>query len=306
MNTRHILLLIVSPFILASTLYAQAGKSGLSFLKLGISGRGVAMSDALSGTASGAEATYYNPAGLLAGSANRPVQLMFMHKEWIEDTRTEFLGASIVLNEVSAIGFSLNTTSVSDIEIRTRPGSPEGTFTSRFFSLGGSYARTLSDELRAGITAKFLYEKILIDQASGWAVDLGFRYATPVENLEVGAALANLGSMNGLREESTKLPSLLRVGPAYGVGIDQIDGRATLAAEFVHIFPEGKSYVAAGGELVLSKLVTARAGYQFGSEGRGLSTGLGIEYGLFALDYSFSPLSFDLGNSHTISLAISF
>ncbi|MEK9139278.1 MAG: PorV/PorQ family protein, partial [Bacteroidota bacterium] len=201
--------------LVAPPLHAQAGKSGLAFLKLGISGRGLAMGDAMSAAVSGAPATYYNPAGLLAPQGTSTSQLMFMHKEWIQDTRVEFLGASIMLDEENAIGFSLNSTTVSDIEIRTRPGTPEGSFTARNFSLGASYARSIAEDLDIGITGKFLYQKILIDESSGFGIDLGAQYKTSVENLSVGAALANIGSMQGLRGEKTKLPTLLRIGPAY-------------------------------------------------------------------------------------------
>jgi len=53
-------------------------------------------------------------------------------------------------------------------------------------------------------------------------------------------------------------------------------------------------------------LAGARAGYQAGSEGRGLSLGGGITHGMFSLDYAFSRLNGDLGNGHTISIGASF
>ena len=37
----------------------------MAFLKLGVSSQGVAMGDAMSASAAGAAATYYNPAGML-------------------------------------------------------------------------------------------------------------------------------------------------------------------------------------------------------------------------------------------------
>lgn len=231
---------------------------------------------------------------------------MFMHKEWIQDTRTEFLGASIILDSENAIGFSLNSTTVSDIEIRTGPGTPEGVFTARNFSLGGSYAHTFSEDLRIGITGKFLYQKILIDESSGFGFDLGAQYKTSIENLSLGAVLANLGSMNGLRSEKTILPSLLRLGPAYSLGVEDINSTLSVASDFLYIFPESKSYVNVGGELFFNQLFAARLGYQFGSEGRGLAAGIGVAHGPFVLDYAYSHLSDDLGNSHGFSLTMSF
>ena len=284
---------------------AQAGNAGMTFLKLGVSGRGVGMGDAMAGHVSAAAATYYNPAGVLADpSTNSGSQLMFMHKEWIQDTRTEFLGASLPLGSDDALGFSLNTMTVSGIEIRTRPGPPDGTFTSRDLALGVSYARGLSEDLRVGLTAKYLYEKIFIDETSGYAFDLGAQYKTPIENLSIGAAAANLGRVNGYRGGTLTLPALVRIGPAYSGESQSMHAVSTLAIDLLYIFPERHTYVNAGGEIVFNRMLAVRAGYEAGSQGRGLSGGVGLQYGILALDYAFARLSADLGDTHTISLSL--
>ena len=284
---------------------AQVGGSGMSFLKLGVSGQGAAMADAMSGHVNGAAATYYNPAGMLNGfDPQSTAQLMFMHREWIQDTRAEFLGASVSLGERDAIGFSVTSTTVSDIEIRTRPGDAEGTFTARNYALGASYAHAISDDLFLGVTVKLLYEKILIDEASGVAFDLGGVFITPIQNLSIGASIANLGSLSDLRNEKTKLPSLLRIGPAYTTPIGEAGSTLTLATDLVQIFPESKSYLSVGGEVSFEHIVAGRVGYQFGSDSRKLTAGVGIRYKIFGLDYAYAPLSNDLGNTHAFSLAV--
>lgn len=285
---------------------AQAGKSGLAFLKLGVSGRGLAMGDAMSAITSGAAATYYNPSGILSLPESRTAQLMFMHKEWIQDTRAEFLGANILLDAENAVGFSLNSTTVTDIEIRTRPGTAEGSFTARNLSLGATYARSFSDDLRIGITGKFLYQKILIDEGSGFGIDAGAQYKTAIENLSLGAVIANVGSMSGLRSSKTMLPTLARLGPAYSYSLEDMNSTLVLATDYLYIFPERKSYLNVGGEFLFNQIVAARAGYQFGSEGRGFSGGVGVSYGMFLLDYAYTHLSDDLGNTSTFSLALNF
>jgi len=287
-------------------LHAQPGNSGLAFLKLGVSARGVSMGDAMSAHVDGAAATFYNPAGLVqpAGTGHPGSELMFMHKEWIQDTRIEFLGAGVSLGSRDAIGLALSTSTVADIEIRTRPGDPEGTFTARDFSVSASYAHLLLENLRVGVTAKFLYEKILINESSGFAADIGAQWDTPIDQLSVGAVVANLGGMKALRNEAPTLPALLRVGPAYTLTLAVPAATLTLASDLVVIFPEKRSYLNAGGEFSFNHVVAARAGYQFGSAGRGLSAGVGIQSGIVALDYAYARLSSDLGNAHTISLAV--
>ncbi len=286
-------------------LYAQPGQSGMAFLKLGISGRGTGMADAASALASGASATYYNPAGLLPEEAVPAAsQLMFMHREWIQDTRMEYLGASIALGDDNALGAAINSTTVSDIEIRTRPGPADGTFTSREFSAGLSFSHRFSPDLRIGVTGKFLYQKIFVDEGSGFAADVGAIWQSPIDSLVIGAAVCNLGSMSVLRSERTTLPSLLRFGPAYTIPLVQEQIEATVAADVVRIFPEQRNYLNTGAELKFNAMFAARGGYQFGSEGRGLTLGVGIAYGILVLDYAYAKLSSDLGDAHTLSLAL--
>jgi len=285
--------------------FAQPGQSGMAFLKLGVSGRGTGMADAGNAVLSGAAATYYNPAGLITGEPNpAATQLMFMHRAWIQDTRMEFLGASIFLDENNALGAGVNGTTVSDIEVRTRPGPADGTFTSQEFSVGLSYAHRFGPDLRIGVTGKFLYQKIFVDEGTGFAADLGAIWKSPLDSLVIGAAICNLGSMGALRSEKTTLPSLLRVGPAYTLPVAAGEMAATFAADFVRIFPEQRSYLNTGAELKFSTLFAARGGYQFGSEGRGLTLGVGLSYGILVLDYAFAKISSDLGDAHTISLAL--
>jgi hypothetical protein len=291
--------------VCAPALFAQPGQSGMAFLKLGVSGRGTGMADAGSAIVSGAAATYYNPAGLVPDDAVPvPSQLMFMHREWIQDTRMEFLGTSVSLGDNNALGASINSTTVSDIEVRTRPGPADGTFSSREFSVGLSFAHRFSPDLRVGLTGKFLYQKIFVDEGSGYAADLGAIWQSPVDSLMVGAAVCNIGSMGQLRSERTTLPALFRIGPAYTFRISQDQLDATVAADFVRILPERRNYLNTGAEVKFNSLFAVRGGYQFGSEGRGLTLGVGVSYGILVLDYAFAKISSDLGDAHTISLAL--
>jgi hypothetical protein len=288
--------------VMVHTASGAAGESGFALLKIGLPARGVAVADALTASAGGAAATMYNPAGLLR-PMNASAELMVTHREWVQDTRMEHLAAGVRLGETDAIGLSLQSVTVGNIEIRTRPGPAEGTFTARMFSLGVSYAHTVMPGLTAGVTAKMLYQKILVDDAAGYAADLGVQYVPGPEGLTLGFALANLGTGGALREERTPLPALARIGGAYAFQPAE-EAAVTLLGDVMHVFPDKQTFAAAGAEIRFRELVTVRGGYQFGSEGRGFSSGLGITYGILALDYAFAPLSHDLGNTHTISVGV--
>jgi len=287
------------------TATAEGGASGMAFLKLGISARGVAMADAMAASVTGASATYYNPAGLIpGGEVSETAEISLMHKEWIQNTRTEFLGAAVGLGTDNAIGFSLNTTTVSDSEIRTRPGESQGTFNTRNLAIGVSYAHRYRRYPR-GVSAGS-YEQILVDEASGIGGDIGLMYDTPVEDLTAGLTIANIGAMSALRTESSRLPLLARAGVAYPVSLSAAEADILLSADILHLFREELTLGAVGAEATFAKLVAVRAGYQAGSEGRGLSLGGGVQYGLLTFDYAFSRLAGELGNGHTLALGIRF
>lgn len=305
---------VVMPVLLLSLLVgmssracAEAGATGLAFLKMGTSGRGVAMGDAMSGAVRGAAATYYNPAGLtVASTSGNTFEFLFMHKEWIQDSRTEFLGGRMSLGEQHAIGVSILTTTVADIEIRTQPGEAQGTFSSRDLAVGLSYAYAVDSRLRLGLTAKFLYEQILVDDVQGVGVDLGVQYDGVIDGLTVGAAVANIGTMSQFRDETLKLPALARVGAAYTMDFADLQSTAMLAGDIEDLFEESILLSKLGAEWAYSNSFFLRAGYQFGSEGRGLSVGGGLLYGAFGADYAYSRLSHDLGNGHTVAVRVEF
>src|SRR5512142_979885 len=103
--------LLFLPILLLCTsgiLHAQAGSTGLAFLKLGAGGRALGMGEAFTSLATDPSATYYNPSGI---SYSGGPQLLIMHKEWIQDSRTEFLAATTRLDNV-ALGVSVNGTTV--------------------------------------------------------------------------------------------------------------------------------------------------------------------------------------------------
>jgi hypothetical protein len=281
---------------------AQSGETGLSFLKLGVGARSVGMGEAHAAVATDASATYYNPGGLAEAEKTN---ILAMHKEWIQDVRTEFLGVNIPLEEF-ALGLSINTTSVGDIQLRTQPGPPEGTFSSHDFAGGLSIARRVIPELSLGVTFKFLYEKIFVDEASGYGVDIGALYKSPVEGLRFAAVASNVGSMGSLKTEDIRLPTLLRIGSAYVHDVDALHSTLTVGADFLKVFRDSNAHLHTGVELNYQELVSFRLGYLTGYEARAFTAGLGLHRGIFTLDYGFSPQSQELNSGHTLSVEVEF
>jgi len=297
--------LIVLTILLSglSSVFAQndgAGNTGLSFLKLGVTSRAVSLGEAVVSSTTDASATFYNPAALTMGS---DVNMLFMHNEQVLGIRTEYLAAKFRLNKVS-LGLSLNNTSVSDIEVREIPGEPLDKFNAQNFALGLSAGYKINDMLQVGVTAKFLYEKIYLDNASGYAFDFGGLYSK--DFLSVGAVIANIGSMNELRNESSTLPASVRFGASYLIILTGLNGGLRIGADGYKVFDGGKFHVNGGVEFIYKDFLRLRAGYQSGYENKNITTGLGLKYQAFSLDYAFAPYKYSLGSSHTITLGTSF
>ncbi|MGH1362922.1 MAG: PorV/PorQ family protein [Calditrichia bacterium] len=291
-------LIIMLFFSMAIYADGSNGATGLSFLKIGADARGAGMGDAFTAVSNDANATYWNPAGLAFASRSNAT---FQHNSWLQGIRSEY-GALQFKGEKSSLAFHAYAMSIGEIEVRTIPSSePLEETSANYTSVGVSYARLLSPDFSFGITAKYLYEKIFIYSASGYAADLGVSYRGLMPNLTLAASFANLGSMNEFRTESTDLPKILRLGGMYERSQLTKDIGVLLAADFVKPLEEGARF-SVGLEATVKKLILLRSGFISGSETRNVSFGVGIAKSAFRFDYAFTPVSDDLGSSQRFSL----
>lgn len=292
-------------FILISsvTILAQsAGNTGLSFLKYGFGARNIAMGDAGNALSNDLTGLFYNPARLALTDRS---EVLFMHNEWIQDVSSEVIGAKTVLWGVPlAVGFDV--TSIHGIEYREIPGEPITEFDANYFYGSLSTGFFVTNEISFGTSFKYLYEGLLNDEASGFGFDFGVNYLLPYKGLTASAVIKNIGSMNALRNESTKLPTEFRFGTAYTYCLEDSKFDFTGGAEFQKYLDTEDNHLNFGGEVLYNKLFAARAGYQTGYESRGFTAGMGLMWGNLKFDYAFLPFSLGLGNANLFSLQFRF
>jgi hypothetical protein len=296
-----VLMIALLPLLALAAPHSDAGTAGLAFLKMGVGARAVGMGEAFVAAGGDATALYWNPAGI---AELRGGHIALMHNEWFQDVRFEYLGA--VLGRGShALGFSFAFNTVGEIERRVKASDePLDTFSSHDMAVAMSYARKMSPSWNLGLSLKALYEKIYLDDAWGWALDMGFLYHPPVEGLTAGGSLLNLGPKMKLRSEKFSLPTIYKLGLNYSPDRFHFQGgKATLAMD-VSKPTDNKLRIHWGGELLLMDRFALRSGYQVGYDEKGISAGLGVRQGRFGIDYAFVPYSSDLGETHRISLAI--
>lgn len=298
MKKLFVILLFTSFGIIAQT----AGGSGMSFLKIGFGARNIAMSDFGVIGVNDLTALNYNPALL---TQYESPQLMLTYNQSIQDMSTQLVGASFSLWGVP-FAVAVNNTSINDFEIRTQPGEPQSYFNVHYMFGSISTGFKIYKNLAIGITTKYIYENIFSDEAGGWAYDFGLSYFDVIEGLDIGASYKNIGTLSKLRNKATVLPTDLRFGLSYGLAVNSINSEVILITGVQKYTETDDIHLHIGGEFFYDELIAIRLGYMSGYESKGLTTGLGLYWEGINFDYAFTPYSYGLGSSHTISLMYSF
>jgi hypothetical protein len=300
--TRKIFLFLLFMLAVSLSVSYAAGNTGLAFLKIGVSARTAAMGEAYVATADDASGLFWNPAG---SAFMEKRQAHFTHTEWIQGITNEM--ASVALPTCQGVlGLQTMLNNVDGIERRVIASEePLGTVSAHDFLLGLSFSKRLYERFAVGLSAKYLYEKIYLESASGLAMDLGVRYWDALPGLSLGASLQNIGSMNRLEEEKIALPRIARVGAAYVLPFSIANSTLLLASEFVQIFDD-ESHFNIGGEFRPVSLLSLRAGYQTGHRSKGTTAGFGLNFRRLTIDYAYVPFSADLGNTQRFSFLVNF
>jgi len=296
--------LITLTFIIVYALsYAQndAGKTGLSFLKIGVGAGESALAEAISTNLNSPFSIYYNPALL---SFHENPNIGFMHNEWIQDVKSEFLISNFELFNIPLFAV-VNSTNISEIEIRTKPGEKEGSFNAHYLNIGLGTALKLYENISTGVVFKYLYENIFDYEASGYALDLGLFYKDFYSDLNLGLTLRNLGNMSNLNKESTKLPTEIRIGASYVDLLKFSEFSFTPSIEFQKYFSKAGFPILFGLETNYSRMFFVRLGYRTGRELHGFSAGVGINWKGIQADYAYVPFKESFGSANIFSIFIS-
>ncbi len=284
-------------------LFADGGKTGLSFLKNDVDGRAAALGGAFTARAVDASAAFWNPAGLAdAGSKN----FMVMHSQLLADITQQFAAVQLMSGQHN-LALSVDMFTIPGVEIRgeTPTDEPYGKVDAFNFYGGLSYARALSKTWRAGITVKYLFEKYYLHSASGWVVDLGVRGLNLIENLNVALVIRNLGKMSPLEQVATPLPLMVNGGLEYALPLKLTGQRPVFSAD-VQMVRNDAFYWRGGLELPVLQYIRLRGGIIAGGNRTQFSGGLGINYLNYHLDYALIPFSDYLGTGHRISFGMQF
>ena len=197
-------------------------------------------------TATGMDATFWNPAGL--AMSENGVDAIFSNRQYFADIDNSFFGIATDIGDYK-VGVSVRTFNIGDID-ETTVFYPDGTgqvFTPNFSILGATFARKLSDNTSVGINANLIREGFGRVAATGVAYDLGVQYRGLLgrEGLDVGFAMKNFGS------------PMKYDGEGLGVMASPVDGDRPVeyykidaaAFDLPFVFDMGVSYNIAGADI---------------------------------------------------------
>ena len=305
-------LYLIGLLALPSIGWTDSGTTSANFLKLGIGPRAVAMGDAQVGLANDVYATYWNPAGL---SQLRGQELGLVHTNYLQNINEQFVGYALPQGTLGTFGLSLTYLSAGSFQGYDAVGSPTTSVGASDLSAGLSYSRYLYSDprtgagLSAGITGKWIQERLDTVSAKAYAADLGLFFSPgllwgeTLDGLKTGITLRNVGSKLKFDQESFELPRVLTAGASYtghlwdeGLTV-AIDGRKP---------NDGPQSMGVGLELWTLQSLVARAGYTTeGDLGNGLRFGAGLRFKTIQVDYAFANQG-DFGNTHRIGLTLKF
>ena len=285
---------------------AAADPAGFAFLEVPAGARAAALGGAYASLARGAEAVFWNPAGLQGTSG---VELEATHIELFQGLRAEQF-ALAGRRFGGGLAASVRAQYSEAIPERDALGNLIGTFGSHDLEFALGYGRALRPGLTVGGNAKYIRERIANASAGTYAFDAGAGWEPGPAGLKLGAAVQNLGpaaayTIDGTKGEPVPLPAAFQTGVSYSVALG---ATLALSGSLEGRFTRGRSGLGlAGAELSAPGTGAAvRLGWRENDSASSFSMGAGYALHSMSLDYAFVPLSEDLGDTHRFSLMARF
>jgi hypothetical protein len=285
---------------------AFAAPPGFAFLEVPAGARASAMGGAYVAVAEGAEAAYWNPAGL---SAVQGTQLEASHYEFFQGLRHEQFALAGRLFGGGVAG-SVRAMYTEPIEERDELGNLVGTFGAHDLEFQVAYGRALSGGTSFGFGTQLVRERIANESATTWSVSAGAAIQPERwRGLRASAVMQHLGpaahyEFDGQQGAPVDLPLALQGGLGWRLGMKHgltvtpaLDLRATVGRQPV---------VALGGELESDNGASLRMGVREGDDISSFSAGLGWRYRGYRVDYAWVPSKLDLEDTHRFSFGAQF
>lgn len=277
------------------------GTSSGNVLKMSPSPRASAMGEAYTAVADGADALFWNPAGLIRIQKR---SVLLTHGYSGESTAVNYGAYGQKAGDSNAWAVGIHSLTHGTLTGADGSGNDTSSFTPNDLALSLGGAHTFKS-FRLGASVKYVRSTI-VKTATTATADIGLLSRGYLKGkLRLALTATNLFGSLTYDQAEEQLPRAIRAGGAY-----RIRPRWLASAELA-IPNDGPASGGVGTEVEMAKTkdmgLTGRAGYTTRANipGAGISAGLGVRFKKMNIDYAFVPLG-DVGQSHQMSIAYRF
>jgi len=301
-----VIVLVLILFLFPSLCFAQGmgSSTGIGLIYTQISSpRAEGMGGAFTAMEGDVNLINYNPAGL-ANLKDREFSLAYL----LGFGELNF--ANILYGQPTkwgVWGINLAYFNAGNIELNFSDGSVQILNAQSDYVILLSYAKEFFKNLPFGINLKYYSSSILQrNYTSACALDLGILYHTPLDGLNLGFSLQNLGTKIKYYQTEENLPVSIRVGVSYFISEDF---PLISNLELDYLLYESKILASVGFEYLYANFLTLRLGYKFIGGAEGLTLGVGYTFvneqdkPTYGIDYAFG-LSTVLVSNHRVSFKV--
>jgi hypothetical protein len=310
----------------AQAQHPDAGTTAAAFLKIGTDARAVGMGEAFVALGGDANSIYWNPAGLVDVTRR---DVSFTYNKWLDDLWLVVVSYAHSLGRWGTAGFSFENLTMGDMQGIDVKGNPTEEFGASDWFLAASYAQEPVQNIMLGGVLKYIHQKIENESGGTAACDFGVMYRSPVEGLQFGGSLRNLGPKLTFVDEGARLPVQFDLGTSYN--IPRLDPWMVILALSFQKPIDSRFRANLGVEAVFNELMSVRLGYKAnrqeedGLNLEGLTAGVGFQHKVtfrrtqfdlggfqekatevsYRLDYAYGDFGV-LGSAHRISVGFAF
>ena len=288
--------------LLMTSIAALLADSGVFFLRTEVSPLNISTAQTYYMIGNSSENIDYNPASIFH---SENIKTHISYRKFQDEGQIGDLGVSKKI-EKHIVGVKFSYLYVDEFEGREVPSiDPLYEFDSRNFITNIIYGYQFN-MFKFGIAAKYIYEKIEFEDASGFAFSTGvYKDDLVVKDLDLGLSVNNLGAMSKMNNESADLPADATIGLSYKINTE-VGISTSIAVSEKYLLNDEELEFYSGVEIDYDNKIFARFGYRFNNEGMPFSLGLGFDFKNMSLNYSYSPFSDEIGDSHGFGLNYSF
>lgn len=344
MRTPPLLLLLLA-FPANAAFQSESGVAGAQFLKIGGGARSLGMGEAMTASAEGPEAMYWNPGGLAAA---RGLEFAYARAELPASVHHDYAALALPARWSGGVfGFAFTRLSQGSIQQVDNVGVSRGSFAPHSEAVSFGYARGFAEEdaitkdrgyfrdtwnlphaarryedeedrepwtgtFRAGAAVKLVSETLGSRSANTATLDGGVAYRPSTRPaLSMAWAFRNAGGRLRFLRQSDPLPFEFSLAAAH----DWEPERGNVVTAIEAVIPlHARPYAKLGAEWERAVSKGVRAVGRVGFQGRsvpdlgflsGLTVGAGCRIGGFSFDLGFQPLG-SLGEAFRLGLGWKF